>query len=275
MALLHSCVNDVGDKEVGQNKVWKVLYSIKSGKDIKGDRMKLNLKKKPKNPLIIEGFPGFGLIGTITTEYLIDNLDCELIGRYWFEDLPATIAIHGEKIINPIGVFYNKKNNLVIIHSISGSAGVEWKAAEFILKVAKELNAKGIISLEGVGSPTMTEDSKVFYYVNKDKLKNKFKGLDVQPLKEGIIMGITSALMVTAKDTIPLTCFFAEAHTSLPDSKAAAKVIKTLDKYLGLNIDYKPLLKQAEEFEDKLKKLMERGVSAQKQQDRKTLSYVG
>ena len=237
--------------------------------------MKLSLKKKPKNPLIIEGFPGFGLIGTIATEYLIDHLDCELIGRYWFEDLPATIAIHQEKIVNPIGIFYNKENNLVIIHSISGSTGVEWKAADFILNLAKELGAKEIISLEGVGSPTMTGESKVFYYVNKDKLKNKLKNLEVQPLKEGIIMGITSALMVTAKENLPLTCFFAEAHTNLPDSKAAAKVIETLDKYLGLNVDYKPLLKQAEEFEDKLKGLMEKGVAAQKQQDRKTLSYVG
>ena len=237
--------------------------------------MKLNLKKKPKNPLIIEGFPGFGLIGTIATEYLIDHLDCELIGRYWFEDLPATIAIHQEKIVNPIGIFYNKKNNIVIIHSISGSTGIEWKAADLILKIAKDLNAKEIISLEGVGSQTMTGESKVFYYVNKEKTKDKLKSIDVQPLKEGIIMGITSSLMVMTKENIPLTCLFAEAQTNMPDSKGAAKVIETLDKYLGLNVDYKPLLKQAEEFEGKLKQLMEKGITAQKQQDRKTLSYVG
>ena len=144
--------------------------------------MKLTLKKKPKNPLIIEGFPGFGLIGTIATEYLIDHLDCELIGRYWFEDLPATIAIHQEKIVNPIGIFYNKKNNIVIIHSISGSTGIEWKAADFILKIAKELNAKEIISLEGVGSPTMANESKVFYYVNKEKTKDKLKNIKLHDL---------------------------------------------------------------------------------------------
>ena len=49
-------------------------------------------------------------------------------------------------------------------------------------------------------------------------------------------MGITSALMVTTKETLPLTCFFAEAHTNMPDSKAAAKVIETLDKYIGENV---------------------------------------
>ena len=36
--------------------------------------MRIILKKKPKNPVLIEGFPGFGLVGTITTEYLINEL---------------------------------------------------------------------------------------------------------------------------------------------------------------------------------------------------------
>ncbi|MBL7050752.1 proteasome assembly chaperone family protein [Candidatus Woesearchaeota archaeon] len=237
--------------------------------------MKLSLKKKPKNPILIEGFPGFGLIGTIATEYLIEHLDCELIGRYWFEDLPATIAIHEGKMVNPVGIFYNKKNNIVIIHSIAGATGVEWKAADFVFDIAKTLDVKEIISLEGVGSTTLNEDTNVFYHINKEQKRNKIEKMEIKPLKEGIIMGITSALMVIIREKIPMTCFFAETHTSLPDSKAAAKVIEVLDKYLGLNVDYKPLLKQAEKFEDKLRKLMEQGATAKKQQDRKSLSYVG
>ena len=86
--------------------------------------MEFKLTKKPQNPVIIEGFPGFGLIGTITTEFLVEHLDCEKIGSFWFEDLPATIAIHTEKVVDPIGIYYSKKHNLVIIHSISGALGI-------------------------------------------------------------------------------------------------------------------------------------------------------
>ncbi|MBW2989975.1 PAC2 family protein, partial [Candidatus Woesearchaeota archaeon] len=42
--------------------------------------MQIKLWKKPKNPIIIEGFPGFGLVGTIASEFLIDHLKTELIG---------------------------------------------------------------------------------------------------------------------------------------------------------------------------------------------------
>src|SRR3989338_7243565 len=101
--------------------------------------MEIKLSKKPKNPIIIEGFPGFGLVGTIATEFLIEHLKCEQIGKYYFDDLPATIAIHDGKVVDPIGIFYNKKYNIAIIHSISAVAGMEWKAADLILNIAKQL----------------------------------------------------------------------------------------------------------------------------------------
>ncbi len=235
--------------------------------------MKLVLNKKPRGAKIIEGFPGFGLIGTIATEYIINHLDCELIGKFWFDELPATVAIHEEKLVNPIGIYYNKKNHLVIIHSISAASGVEWKAADLVLKVARQIGSKEIISLEGVASPMMVEASRVFYYSNRETKKKSIEKRGIEVLKEGIIMGITSALML--KSEMPITCFFAETHSNLPDSKSAARIIEILDKYLGLGIDPKPLLKQAESFENKLKSLVEQSKNAKKIKEKKSLSYVG
>jgi uncharacterized protein len=238
--------------------------------------MKLELRKKPKNPIIIEGFPGFGLVGTIASEFLMSHLNCEQIGRFYFEDLPATVAIHDGKIIDPVTVSYNKKYNLVIIHSVSGANGIEWNAADIVLQVCKELNAKELVCLEGVGAAGMTEDeekTEAFYYSSSKESSKKLKSAGIQQLKEGIIMGVTSALLIKAN--IPITCIFSETHSNLPDSKAAAKIIEVLDKYLGLNIDYKPLLKQAEKFEEKLKSLLEKGVKAQEIKEKKSMSYVG
>ncbi len=239
--------------------------------------MKLELKKKPKSPIIIEGFPGFGLVGTIASEFLISHLDCEQIGRFYFEDLPATVAIHEGKIIDPVSIYYNKKYNLVIIHSVSGANGIEWNAADTVLEICKELNAKELVCLEGVGAAGMAEEdeekTQAFYYSNNKESSKKLKSAGVEQLKEGIIMGVTSALLIKAN--IPLTCIFSETHSNLPDSKAAAKIIEVLDKYIGLNIDYKPLLKQAEKFEEKLKSLLDKGVKAQEIKEKKAMSYVG
>jgi uncharacterized protein len=239
--------------------------------------MKLELKKKPKNPIVIEGFPGFGLVGTIASEFLMSHLQCEQIGRFYFEDLPATVAIHEGSVIDPVTISYNKKYNIIIIHSVSGANGIEWKAADTILEICKELNAKELICLEGVGAAGTEEEaeekSQAFYYSSSKEVAKKLKSAGVEQLKEGIIMGVTSALLI--KSGIPTTCLFSETHSNLPDSKAAAKIIEVLDKYLGLNVDYKPLLKQAEKFEEKLKGLLEKGMKAQEIKEKKSMSYVG
>jgi len=235
--------------------------------------MNINLTKKPVGPTVIEGFPGFGLVGTIAAEFLIEHLKCEKIGQYYFDDLPATIAIHNEKVIAPVEIHYNKKSNIVIIHSISGAQGTEWKAADMVLDICKQLKAKELISLEGVASATPGDTTRVFYNTNSKKSAERLKKAKVEPLKEGIIMGVTSAILV--KTRIPTTCIFAETHSALPDSKAAAKVIETIDGYMGLNVDIKPLIKQAEKFEQKLQGLMRQSKAAEREMDKKQMSYVG
>jgi len=234
--------------------------------------MDIKLLKVPKNVTIIEGFPGFGLVGTIATEYLLEHLKCEFIGKYWFENLPATIAIHNGEVVHSIGLFYNKKYNLVIVHSIIPTTNVEWMVAELIDKLAGMMKAKEIICLEGVGSSGTDDESKTFYYttnaVNGKKLA-KFS----EKLSEGIIIGGTSALLLRSNKNI--TALFADTHSKLPDSNAAAKLIELLDKYLGLKIDPKPLKETAKKFEEKLKGIMEQGSKAQEDMKKKQLSYVG
>ena len=234
------------------------------------EEIKVNLTKKPKGVTVVEGFPGFGLVGTIATGFLLDHLKCEQIGNYFFEIPPATIAIHECKMVDPISIYYNKKHNLVIIHSISSPMGIEWKCADLVLNVCKQLDAKELITLEGVGS-TEKEETRGFWFTVGDS--KKIGKLGYECLGEGIIVGVTAALMM--KSHLPLSCMFAETHSKLPDAKAAAKIIEILDKHLKLGIDYSPLLKQAEEFEKKLRGMMEQTSKAEDLAKKKKLRYVG
>ncbi len=235
--------------------------------------MELKLYKKPKKVTIIEGFPGFGLVGTIATEFLINHLKTEMIGRVKAEELPALAAIHGDKVVQPLGIFYNKRYNLIILHAITSPTGLEWKIADILEKLALELEAKEIISIEGVGSTELGK-SRTFFYTTNEKRKRLLKKIGLAPLGEGIIIGVTGALLLKRLKT-PFSCILAETHTSLPDSKAAAEIIKALDAYLGLKVDYKPLIKMAAVFEDKIKSLIERAKAVSEEQKKKKLSYLG
>ncbi|MBT4539441.1 proteasome assembly chaperone family protein [Candidatus Woesearchaeota archaeon] len=235
--------------------------------------MKVILSKKPKGVRIIEGFPGFGLIGTIAIEFLMEHLDTEKIGIVEMDDVPAMIAIHQNEVIEPISFHYNKKYNIVLVHAINVGKNMGWKVAAAIQDLAKQLAAKEIVSLEGVGSPN-PGSSRVFYYSTKKGLLKKKLDQVASPLMEGIIVGVTGALLAK-QSSVPIIALFAEAKSNMPDSKAAAEIIKALDAYTGLQVDTGPLLKQAKMFEQKLKGIVSKTKQAEEISTNKKLSYVG
>lgn len=230
--------------------------------------MNINLYTKIKpNATIICGFPGYGLIGTITTEFLIEHLNAIEVGVFHYEEIPPTIAVHQGKLVKPMAIYYSKKYNIIIVHVIIPPKGIEWKIADAITKLFKDIKAKEIINIEGVSSPNKQKQPE-FYYLGNHKLAD----YGLKPLKESIILGVIAGLLLRSNN---VNAIFASTTSKLPDSKASAKTIEIIDKYLKLDVDYKPLLKQAEIFETKLKKILERSNNALEKVKNKEMNYVG
>lgn len=236
--------------------------------------MELRLYKKPRSPIIIEGFPGFGFVGTIATEFLIEHLNAKPIGKILTHEIMPIAAIHDEEVVEPLGLFYDSKNNIVLLHAVTSINGLEWKISDIVHQLCRELNAKELVSLEGVGNPR-ADPGKLgtFFYSNIESSRKKFERAKLEPLKEGIIMGVTGSVLL--HKGIPMSCIFVETSSNLPDSRGAAKLIEALDNYLNLKVDFKPLLKKAEEFEAKLKNIMEQSKAATTEKEKKELTYLG
>jgi len=234
--------------------------------------MKIELLKKPTGVTIIGGFPGFGLVGTITLEYLIDHIeDVEKIGYIWFDEMNPLIAIHDGKVVDPLGIFYSKRYNLVFLHAVTNVNGVEWKLAEAVNQDSSLVKAKEVVCVEGIGA-TKKVSSKVFHISNNNQ---EWANHGTERLNEGIIMGVAAALLSKFQKKSPLSCIFAETNSKLPDSRASARIIKVLDSYLGLEVDPKPLIKKAEGFEIKLKNLIKKTNGTKTTKQRKEVSYMG
>jgi len=239
--------------------------------------MKLILKSKPKpNCTIIEGVPGFGFVSTIATEYLIDHLKTKQIGSIFSEELAPTAIIHEGEVKDPISIYYNEKYNIVIVQAVTSIGGLEWDLAEALGELYKQFKAKELISVEGIQGPGIKDKIDAYAYTTNKKNEAKLKKAGIKKLEHGIILGVSGSLMIKTNHTLNATYIFAETMSNLPDSKAAAKVIESLDKYLGLKVDYKPLLKRAEEFEEKLKDLLRKTKEAsQEKVRREAVPYVG
>jgi len=234
--------------------------------------MQFELNEKPKKgAIIIEGFPGFGLVSTIATEYLIDHLSARLIGKLTSDKIPAMVAVHKGQIVEPIGIFYDEKNNIVIVRAITNVNGLEWDITKNIQDLAEQIKAKEIISIEGISSDNKPPEPEAFFYTKNEERKKRFTSLNMREMDEGIIVGVTAALLTKLPDT---TFLFTEASSDLPDSRAAAKIIEVLDNYLQLKLDFKPLVKKAEDFEQKIKQILMSTKEVVQQKEKKE-SYFG
>ncbi|MEM4648034.1 MAG: PAC2 family protein [Candidatus Pacearchaeota archaeon] len=239
---------------------------------IKGKDFEINLIKKPKeNSIIIEGFPGLGFVSSIVTNYLIHHLPAKFIGYISTKKLAPLVTIHQTKIIYPIEIFYNEDYNIIIIQSSTLIEGVEYDIAEIILEFAKAIKAKEIITIEAVVSTKPEE--KIFFFTNNKKKEKILKEKGFEEIKEGIIVGVTGALLIES-EKFPLIGLFVETNPEIIDNRASAKIIEALDKYIGLKIDYAPLLKKAEEIEEKIKNLIEKIIETKKEKE-KRISYAG
>ncbi|MFH1248733.1 MAG: PAC2 family protein [archaeon] len=230
--------------------------------------MEIELKERPQKPIVIQAFPGIAMVGTIAAEFLIDHLKARRIGRIYSEEVPPIIALHHGKVIEPFSIFYDKVHNIVIVSALETIPGKEWEMGNTVLKLCKTLKASELISIEGVESPNATEP-RTFYCTNNKKREKKLKDLGLKELDEGVIMGVAAALLLKSPES---TYIFSETHSEMPDSRAAAKIIESLDKYIGLKVDYAPLVDKADAFEKKLKELL---CIASQQTKEKKETYLG
>lgn len=231
--------------------------------------MKYLLEKQVKNKAtIVVGFPGIGLVSTIATKFLLDHLKVEKVGYFDIEEIIPLTAIHQSKIVEPVSIYYDKKFNLVIIQALTEVRGLEWRIAKVLDKFCKDIKAKEIIVLES-SLAHQENASNTFYYSNRKDCR--FKNL--KPMQDAIIMGVTAALLLKAK--VPVSCLFTEAHSSMPDSEAAAQVVTALSRHMGMGMDTKPLLEAAKKFEKSLKHYIEKSKGIKLDKEEEKQSYFG
>jgi len=200
------------------------------------------------------------------------DLYLDSLGNLFIDGSKLVLKTNEGKLIEPISLYYNEDYNIIIVHSIISGQGIEWKAAEFVLDLAKKVDAYEIVSIEGVGT-TVENQNRTFYFCNNEERVSYLQSKDLQELKEGIVMGVTASLLM--KSELQVTCLFGEAESNMPDNNAAASIIEALDRVFEFKIDPAPLRESAKDLEKKFKQIWNQMNSANEEKDKKMMSYVG
>ena len=215
-----------------------------------------------KDSMLIVAFPTVGLVSTIAGQYVIDSFKLDKIGvissRYF---MPAAV-IHNSIPSPPVRIYAGQKacvdqecNQIVVIISeFMPPADLVQPLVDTILDWAKAKGCKIILTLEGMHA-TGEKTPRTFGVATTEAMKTKLKNYSIEEIKEGMIAGDSGVLLYRgAQLQRDVICLIAEAHAAYPDSRAAGKLLESLDKLLpGITIDPEPLYKQAAEIEQRIR----------------------
>lgn len=211
---------------------------------------------------VVDGFPTVGLVSTIAANYLIGTLKLDQICALDSPDFPPISMVYASKPKFPARIYADEDVKVaVFLSEFTPTSTLIRPIANAILEWALENKCQRIISPEGLSIPEreedLGEDLHVYAACSSDHARNEIDKLGIPQLSTGIISGVSGILLNEGRradfDVISL---LAEVRQNMPDARAAAKIVETIDKLLpSVHIDVTPLYDEAEQIEEYLKGL--------------------
>jgi uncharacterized protein len=213
-------------------------------------------KLECKNPTVICGFPGMGLVGNIVAQFLMDQFKMTTCGHLESRLFPPIAIIYGGLVKNPVRIYENPAREIVIVFSdipidplVSGEVGrsvIEW---------VKTINPKEVVSIAGLA--TTGTERRIFVAGATPEDLERVKD-NAQIFEVGTISGVPGVIMNECRNNnIPAICLLGETRGANPDPRAAAELVKALGKIYSWDINIDILLKEADQIEQVMHKLSE------------------
>ncbi len=216
----------------------------------------INEPLKSKNPLVIGGFPGIGLVGNIACQHIIEELGMKYMGSIDSRYFPPLAVLFNGIVYMPVRIYESaKKEIVVIISDIPIHPTASYDLSKVLADWMQAINAKNVISIAGIA--TATGERRVFGGATNAELLEKIKD-KTEVFQVGTISGISGSIMTESYlRGLPAVSLLGETPGPNPDPRAAVEVIKVLNNIFGLEIDTEKLLSQVEQIELELSKLAE------------------
>ena len=241
-------------------------------------------KKKLNSPIIIAGFPGAGLVGSISTSYIINKLHMNQIACVESEFIvPGVIYTEG-KLRHPFRLYSNKEGNICVL-VCEAPIMVEgmYSVLDTFVKWALNNKVNEVMVLDGIAVEGLPDSKRMPIILSSDGRKADAANLilddnnsDVTNKEEGekkddnsnsiypstaFIGGIAGGILSSClSNGIASKALFISAARRIPDPEGAAIIIESLSKITNnesLKIDTQQLREQGANLKMRMEKIIQ------------------
>ncbi len=242
-----------------------------------------------RNPVLVEGLPGLGLVGKITIRYLVKQLKAEKLAYLYSPHFPYFVLVNKKGNVRLLrGTFYywknkNGKNDLVFFTGDSQAQTIEgqYEISDCLLDFAVKHDVKTIVTVGGYRQEAKETPKVIAAATSSELLNNALKANAVVSSVGSPVVGTAGLILGLARfKKIDALCVLGETRGYLPDPKAAKSVVKVLGEMFDFVVDLTGLdeeIGKAEKMVVRLQKIEEKRASmaeeVRKEEDKK-VTYI-
>ncbi|RLG52960.1 MAG: hypothetical protein DRN96_01105 [Thermoproteota archaeon] len=209
-----------------------------------------------RNPIVVIGFPGIGLVGLQAIRYMAEKLNAEKVAEIYSEYLYLQSASTGI-MVGPDGTFtlpkytiygYSGTPSMLLVES--DTQPVVWavyKSLDTVFSFLRQFRPKGVIVLTGYSS---RGEREVFYVASSNWMLDKLKKLGISSRAKvgSVIMAAGASIVLSKLYGWPCISLTASVKSAV-DIEGTRILIETLSKLLGFSIELSDLDEMAKEAE--------------------------
>ncbi len=217
--------------------------------------------KKPRlrNPLVLCGFPGIGLVGKTAVDYFIRKLKAEKIAEVFSPSFPAFVVPtkNGFSLIKgEIYLYQGKKNSILFLTSpVQPSFNPDFSENQYefahtIVSFFKKLRVKKVIAIGGIDLGkerfTLKKPGYVLLVSKKEMLK------DFSGFKQGRTLGVISGANglipgIAREEGMEAAIILGETSSGiLADLSSSEAIVRMFNSLYEFGLNVKDLTKESE-----------------------------
>lgn len=211
--------------------------------------------------IVIDGLPNVGLVNAIFSSYLVASLELDQIACLDSEYFPPASMVFGGKPKFPARIYAGTNPRVaVFVAEFTPPPALDRPLGKRIFQWSSEQKASMIIT--SVPLP-VAEDKEVDIKApvlgvgSTARARDMLARTGIQQLDVGIITGTSGILLNEGRwANFDVIALLTKTHPTVPDHRAAAKIIETLGKLIPeLKMDVGPLYQEATKIEERLKNI--------------------
>lgn len=211
--------------------------------------------------VVLLGFPGSGLVGSIALAHMIDELDFTHIGNITSKYFPP-LAMMVDGIVNAPMRIFQKDEYVLIISDVPIHPMICYEVGNGILEWLSAYSVREVVVVAGI----VTNDvEKRVFGVATDQTGLEMIKDKTEILPMGSITGIAGTILTECKVNRVTAIGLMGESVNAPDPRAAASVMTVLNDLYGFDVSIDPLIEQATEIEASLQQMAEQVEQAEQQ----------